>query len=144
MNRNVKTHWFQSHPTLIFVIIIVLAILLFDFISALIFIPEDYNSFRTADPYFHHGLLPNREAKNIWGDRIFPVYTNSLGFKDQSCREIALTTDKKRIVFIGDSFTESMGMTWEESFAGMIADKLPETEILNAGVVSYSPKALLS
>jgi hypothetical protein len=140
MNQTVKQRWFQKHPTLSFVVIIIIAVLIVDFISALIFIPEDYNSFRTADPYFHHGLLPNRETKNIWGERIFPVYTNSLGFKDQSCCEIALTTDKKRIVFIGDSFTESMGMTWEESFAGIIASQLPGTEILNAGVVSYSPK----
>jgi hypothetical protein len=33
-----------------------------------------------------------------------------------------------------------MGMTWEESFSGIIASQLPGTEILNAGVVSYSPK----
>jgi hypothetical protein len=140
MNQSRNIRWFEKYPSVSFIIIIIIAILIVDFISALIFIPPDYNSFRTADPYFHHSLLPNREAKNIWGDRIFPVHTNSLGFKDQSCREIALTTEKKRIVFIGDSFTESMGMTWEESFAGIIANQLPDTEILNAGVVSYSPK----
>jgi len=140
MNQSLKSRWFEKHPTASFVVIIIIAVLIFDFISAFIFIPEDYNSFRTADPYFHHGLLPNRHTSNIWGDRIFEIYTNSLGFKDQSCREVSLNPDKKRIVFIGDSFTESMGMTWEESFAGVIAGQLTDTEILNAGVVSYSPK----
>jgi hypothetical protein len=140
MNQSVKNRWFQKHPTVSFVVIIIIAVLIVDFISALIFIPPDYNSFRTADPWYHHGLLPNRHASNIWGERIFGIYTNSLGFKDQSCREIPLITEKKRIVLIGDSFTESMGMTWEESFSGIIASRLPGTEILNAGVVSYSPK----
>jgi hypothetical protein len=140
MNQSVKNRWFEKHPTVSFVVIIIIAVLIVDFISALIFIPADYNSFRTTNPYYHHGLLPNQDASNIWGDRIFDIYTNSLGFKDQSCREVTLKTDKKRIVFIGDSFTESMGMTWEESFAGIIAAQLRDTEILNAGVVSYSPK----
>jgi hypothetical protein len=140
MNQSLKIRWFEKHPTVSFVVIIIVAVLIVDFISALIFIPEDNNSFRTADPYFHHGLLPNQHASNIWGDRIFEIYTNSLGFKDQSCREVTLKPDKKRIIFIGDSFTESMGMEWEESFAGIITRQLPNAEILNAGVVSYSPK----
>ncbi len=140
MNQSLKNRWFEKYPTFSLVVIVIIAVIIVDFISALIFIPEDYNSFRTADPYYHHGLLPNRHARNIWGDRIFDIYTNSLGFKDQSAEILALNPDKKRIVFIGDSFTESMGMTWEESFAGIISSQLPDREILNAGVVSYSPK----
>jgi len=31
-------------------------------------------------------------------------------------------------------------MTWEESFVGILNEKLQDIEILNAGVVSYSPK----
>lgn len=135
-----KEAWFEKHPAIVFTLLIVIGILVIDFISALIFIPEDYNSFRVPNPYYHHDLLANRQAKNIWGDRIFDIYINSLGFKDKSCRNIPLTSDKKRILLIGDSFTESMGMTWEESFAGILDEQLPDVEILNAGVVSYSPK----
>jgi len=133
-------HRFEKHPALVFTLVIIAGILIIDFVSAFFFIPVDYNSFRTHNPYYHHDLLPNHEAKGIWGERIFDIYTNSLGFKDKSCREVALQTNKRRIVFIGDSFTESMGMTWEESFPGMLAEQTPQAEILNAGVVSYSPK----
>lgn len=132
--------WFERHPAFIFVIIIVAGFLLIDFLSAILFLPYDYNSFRTPHYAYHHDLLPNCAAQNIWGDRIFNVYTNSLGFKDKSCRDVQLVPDKRRILFIGDSFTESMGMTWEESFAGILSEKLQDIEILNAGVVSYSPK----
>jgi len=132
--------WFERHPAIIFSIFIVVGILLIDYVSSVFFIPEDYNSFRVPNQYYHHDLLTNQESMNFWGDRIFNIYTNSLGFKDKSCRSVTLTTDKERFLFIGDSFTESMGMTWEESFAGVLSERLPEVEILNAGVVSYSPK----
>jgi hypothetical protein len=140
MGSDNKKYWFEKRPALFFTLVIVTGILLIDFISAGILIPEDYNSFRIHSPFYHHGLIPNRHASNIWGDRIFEIYTNSLGFKDKSCREITLVPDKKRVLFIGDSFTESMGMTWDESFPGILAHELPHLEILNAGVVSYSPK----
>jgi hypothetical protein len=140
MNQSQNQRWFEKYPKVSFGVVLIIAIIFIDYLSALIFIPEDYNSFRTADPFYHHGLLPNHRSKNIWGDRIFEICTNSLGFKDQSCRRVGLSANKKRIIFIGDSFTESMGMTWEESFAGIVSAKLPDDEILNAGVVSYSPK----
>jgi len=95
---------------------------------------------RIPHPYYHHDLLPNQQAKNIWGDRVYHVYTNSLGFKDKMVRNIPYETNKKRILFIGDSFTEAVGMTWEDCFVGILDEKLPDIEILNAGVVSYSPK----
>jgi hypothetical protein len=135
-----KKRWFERHPGLSFTVLIIMGILLIDFISARTFIPEDFNSFRISSPYYHHDLVPNRHERNIWGNRVFDVYTNSLGFKDKSCRLILPKTDKKRILFMGDSFTESMGMTWKESFPGILGSRFTEMEILNAGVVSYSPK----
>jgi hypothetical protein len=140
MNSKQNGRWFEKHPAIVFSLFIVGGILAIDFVCSVFIIPEDYNSFRAPNPNYHHDLLANQESKNIWGDRIFNIYTNSLGFKDKSCRKVTLTTDKKRILFIGDSFTESMGMTWEESFIGVLSEKLKEVEILNAGVVSYSPK----
>ncbi|OQX79888.1 MAG: hypothetical protein B6D61_02830 [Bacteroidetes bacterium 4484_249] len=140
MNSNKSARWFERHSTATFVIAVIFAIIIVDFISAVFFIPEDYNSFRIPHPYYHHDLLPNRQAKNIWGDRIYDVYTNSLGFKDEMVRNIPYESNNKRILFIGDSFTEALGMTWEESFTGILDEKFPDIEILNAGVVSYSPK----
>ena len=140
MKSRKSGRWFEKYPNATFAIILLFAIIILDFISALIFIPENYNSFRCPHPYYHHGLLPNRHDENIWGQKVFKVFTNSLGFKDMECRDIEKDSDKNRILFIGDSYTEGVGMTWEESFVGILDASLPDIEIFNAGVVSYSPK----
>lgn len=132
--------WFEKYPGLTFTLVIIFIVIFLDVISALFFIPTDYNSFRTAHPFYHHDLLPKQTTQNKWGEKIFDVYTNSFGFKDSKPREVSLTPSEKRILFMGDSFTEAVGMTWEESFAGLIDDHFDEVEILNAAVVSYSPK----
>lgn len=140
MNTLNSKRWFEQYPKLSFTIFLVVAVFTLDFLSALFFIPYDYNSFRCPDPYFHHGLLPDQNTKNKWGEKEFNVYTNSLGFKDEACRTIPLQSDKKRVLIIGDSFTEGVGMSWEESFVGLLDKNIPDVDILNAGVVSYSPK----
>jgi lysophospholipase L1-like esterase len=45
----------------------------------------------------------------------------------------------RRIVFLGDSFTEANQVAWEDSFVGRLAAANPEVEVLNLGVSSYSP-----
>lgn len=142
MNNSKKKRWFEKHPRTSFITFLFVSIIILDFISAVLFIPYDYNSFRCPDPYFHHGLLPNQTAINKWGDKEFNIYTNALGFKDKEPRNVPLQSEKKRILFIGDSFTEAVGMSWEESFIGLLDKKIPDVEILNAGVVSYSPKLI--
>ena len=51
-------------------------------------------------------------------------------------------------MFIGDSFTEGVGIKYEDTFVGLIESKLKEKndniEILNAGVQSYSTSIYLS
>jgi len=113
-----------------------------DFVAGLFLIPHDYNSYRKPHPYFHHDFAPNRKSLSKWGDRTIPIFTNSLGFKDKAQRKVPLETEKHRIVFIGDSFTEGRGVTYEESFSGVVEQRLEgeDYEILNAGVSSYSPK----
>lgn len=140
MKAIASKRWFDKYPRISFAAFLILSICLLDILAATFFIPYDYNSFRCPDPFFHHGLLPDQKAINKWGDKEFEIYTNSLGFKDEECRFIQFQSDKKRILFIGDSFTEGVGMNWDESFVGILDKKIPEIEILNAGVVSYSPK----
>ena len=140
MNTATKKRWFEKHPRSSFIVFLIISIVILDTISATLFIPFDYNSFRCPDPYFHHGLIPNQDTKNKWGDKEFDIFTNSLGFKDGINRKVPVHSQKKRILFIGDSFTEGVGMSWEESFVGLLDNATPEIDILNAGVVSYSPK----
>ena len=113
-----------------------------DFILGIFFIPKDYNFYRCPHPYYHHGFSPNIKSFSIWGDRKLPIFINSLGFKDFASRDISLKTSKKRILVMGDSFTEGRGVTYDESFSGLINKKIDSSkvEILNGAVSSYCPR----
>jgi len=95
---------------------------------------------RPSDSY-HHGLAPNVDVVGVWGDRRYPLRTNSLGFKDTSCRTIPPRAEGPRLLFIGDSFAEGVGFSFEDTFVGRIAALLaPQgVEVLNAAAVSYAP-----
>jgi hypothetical protein len=97
----------------------------------------------TIDAVYSHGLKPNFSGQVRWGSSRYNMYTNSLGFRDGSVREIPNEPTSRRVIVIGDSFTDGVGVPFEDTFAGKLytagqasADK---TEFLNAGVVSYSP-----
>ena len=71
----------------------------------------------------------------------YSLYTNSMGFKDSSLREIDLNPTNHRILFIGDSFTEGVTLNYEDTFVGIIDSTFTDKkiEVLNAGRASYSP-----
>jgi hypothetical protein len=94
---------------------------------------------RIRDPAYTHTLKPNFSGYDWWNGRQFPVFTNSLGFRDASVRDVPLAAGRKRVLFIGDSNTEGIGVAYEETFVGRIAHALREAEVLNAAVASYSP-----
>jgi len=99
-------------------------------------------TYRIKSYRYHHDLAKNVRNKNNakWGGNVYTVNTNSLGFKDRSDRQIPLKSEKKRLLFIGDSVTEGIGLNYEKTFVGLIDDDLKEKySILNAGVLSYSP-----
>jgi hypothetical protein len=100
-----------------------------------------YTTIRTCHPYYHHDLKPCMSSfyDEIGSGYGYPLTTNSLGFKDTSTRRVPLKVDKKRILFMGDSFTEGIFVPYESTFAGQIAGHRPDMDILNAGVSSYSP-----
>jgi hypothetical protein len=103
------------------------------------------DSFRIPDRRLHHTLEKNvSSGLAVWGDRHYRIYTNSLGFKDSAAREIKPVSDKPvRVLFIGDSFTEGVGLPWDQTFVGVFASRFPEVEVLNGGVVGYSPSIYL-
>jgi len=123
---------------IIYTIVIVIAS---DLVMAKLFLPPDVN-FREPSEYYHHGLRPNSVSYGIWGNSTYVIYTNSLGLRDKNNREVNMNSSTYRIMFIGDSFTESVGYPYNMTFVGIIDDKYSdeEVEILNAGVLSYSPK----
>tara|TARA_Y100000590_G_C15632002_1_gene981543 strand:+ start:59 stop:1273 length:1215 start_codon:yes stop_codon:yes gene_type:complete len=86
--------------------------------------------------YYHHDFKKNSKFES----KDYSVYTNSLGFKDSHIRDIRLSSDQYRVLFIGDSFTEGVTLDWKDTFVGMISDSLKKLgiEVLNAGRSSYS------
>ena len=96
--------------------------------------------------YYHHDLRPMASFYDLWGYERYKIYTNNLGFKDSSNREVKFK--KKNILFIGDSFTEGVGVKYEDTYVGLIESNLKtksnDIEVLNAGVQSYSTSIYLS
>ena len=94
-------------------------------------------------PVYNHTLAPNFRGTHQWGERRYELRTNNLGFKDARVRDVELKPAGRRVVLIGDSFTEAIGLPFQETFAGMLYEagqnRLQKVEILNAGVATYSP-----
>ncbi|MGE0285221.1 MAG: hypothetical protein AB7I42_01305 [Bradyrhizobium sp.] len=118
--------------------------LLFDFAwSSLTRGEETQRAARVANPVYDHGFSAKFDGFDVWGELRYPLITNSLGFKDASTRDVPLKSASRRILVIGDSFAEAIGMRFEDSFAGRLQRAARErgdnVEFLNAGVASYSP-----
>jgi hypothetical protein len=90
---------------------------------------------------YHHDLRPEYDGPARWGPIRYTLRTNSLGFRDFSARTVPVRGQGVRWLLIGDSFTEGVGVNYESTFAGLLAARLASAgiEVLNAGVVSYSP-----
>jgi hypothetical protein len=96
---------------------------------------------RIRNSAYGHGLAPNYEGMEPWGTIVERFATNSLGFRDARPRNVSLQSDRKRVLFIGDSFTEAVGVGYEDSFVGRFASAFPQFDVLNAGLSSYAPSA---
>lgn len=98
--------------------------------------------YRVHNPLYDHDLAPLTSVDNVtWGPLVYRVDTNSLGFKDSRPRTVSLEADRPRVLLIGDSFTEGVGYSYAQTFAGLLDSTLARqgVEVLNAGVASYAP-----
>lgn len=113
-----------------------------DFVYTRYFYEKD-RSPRIAHDDYHHGLMPNFEGYETWGRLRSKLVTNNLGFKDGRTRDVPAVADSRRILLMGDSFTEGVGLTFEDTFAGMLylagQQRAEKIEFLNAAAISYSP-----
>ncbi|MEA2759151.1 MAG: hypothetical protein QOH65_1764, partial [Methylobacteriaceae bacterium] len=101
--------------------------------------PFAKSKFRIASPVYGHTLAPNYTGDDEWGTTRATIFTNSFGLKDATMRDVPLRSDRKRVLFLGDSYTEAIGLSYEDSFVGQFAAALPQLDVLNGGVGSYSP-----
>jgi lysophospholipase L1-like esterase len=149
-----KSSWFERNPKKTIALIVLTATIAMDFAAAQIlkvlglYTPPYQNprvterQYRKAHEVFHHTLLPYVDFENArWGPLRHTIKTNSLGFKDNCNRNVPLVTDKYRILFIGDSFTEGKGYEYDRTFVGLVDEEFrgQGVDILNAAVASYSP-----
>jgi len=98
--------------------------------------------YRVRHQYFDHSLKRNFTGSGVWGSESYPICTDSHGFKS-SCSKALSERKKFDIAFIGDSFTEAIGLPYEKSFVGLFAQQNPDLEVANLGVASYSPSVYL-
>ncbi|MCX5892542.1 MAG: hypothetical protein NTW80_06140, partial [Deltaproteobacteria bacterium] len=134
-----QNYWFERHPKKTLLFITALFFIALDLALAPYF-AERIPNIKSA--YYHHGLVANYSGEMNYGPYKYLFKTNSLGFKDNSNRSVSKVNNKYRLVFMGDSFTEGVGFVYDDTFVGMIAKQLGNSdyEVLNPSVSSYSPK----
>lgn len=98
---------------------------------------------RISHPVYHHDLVKNYRGLDLWGPIVYKLCTDKNGFKI-SCEIDNSVSDIFDIAFIGDSFTEGIGLEYEHSIVGQISKGLPDFRIANLGVSSYSPSIYLT
>lgn len=96
-------------------------------------------AYRIKHDVFHHALLPNYDGDSQRGATTYRVRTNDLGFPDAAPRTVAKKPDGRRIVLMGDSFVEGIGLPWDKTIPGVLSRLMPQVEVLNGGVGSYFP-----
>jgi hypothetical protein len=134
--------------SLIFLSVFIISDIIFFSVVPVDIKSEIYNNraHRIKSLYYHHDLRPMSSFYDHWGYERYKIYTNNLGFKDKSNRQVKFKN--KNILFIGDSFTEGVGIKYQDTYVGLIEKnlkkKLNNVEVLNAGVQSYSTSIYLS
>ena len=98
---------------------------------------ENEKKFRVKNSFFSHTLKDNYKGISYFGNRINKICTNQFGFKS-NCKNI-IPSNYTDYWFIGDSFTEGVGLSYEKTFVGIFDKNYPELDIANLGVSSYSP-----
>jgi len=94
--------------------------------------------YRIKHDVFHHSLSPSFDGIGEWGGEAYRVCTDPNGFKSD-CENIFTSNTNFDIAFIGDSFTEAIGVTYEDSFVGLFANTYTDLDVANLGVSSYAP-----
>ncbi len=122
------------------------AIMILDVVAGSIFLPQrlkEIHKLSSLDLYYNHGFNKNVEGFKTFGPLRYMMHTNSMAMVDEKIRTVKKEDkSKRRILFIGDSFTEGLGSEYPQTFCGRLKNKVDSNtvEILNAGVASYSPK----
>lgn len=95
-------------------------------------------SFGERDDIYDHKFKKNNNSVVGWGKFKYNLCTDSNGFRN-SCKNQFSSLKEFDLAFLGDSFTEPVGMNFENSFVGIISSQMKEKRIANLAASSYSP-----
>ena len=95
---------------------------------------------RVWDKVFHHTFKKNINLEYKQHGKNGKFCTNNLGFKSK-CNSQSIKSYKYG--FMGDSFTEGIGLNYDSTFVGIFENKIG-SDVANLGVSSYSPKLHLA
>ena len=114
---------------------------LFPGLKATLSKPDEGNDRAYLPAPYDHDLAPNENSTRVGGHVVYPWRTDRFGFRTGECAPVEPEKGRENIFVIGDSFTEALGSTYEQSFAGLLAcDAARQGKALwNLGVASYSP-----
>src|SRR5688500_20386246 len=99
----------------------ILIVVVVDYVTGFLIIPDSYTSFRTSHYYYHHGLQAGQDTWGAWGSSVYPVKTNSLGMIDSANNVVRLKSDKQRLLMLGDSHSEGVGIRFAKTFNGLMS-----------------------
>jgi lysophospholipase L1-like esterase len=98
---------------------------------------KNEKNFRVKNIYFSHTLENNYTGISYFGNKVNKICTNQYGFKS-NCKNIQ-SDNNFDYWFIGDSFTEGVGLSYNNTFVGIFDLINVELNVANLGVSSYSP-----
>jgi hypothetical protein len=139
---------FERNPRRTIAVLVIVAVVGTDFAATRVYhwlsprpAARGKTGLRIRSDVFHHGFQPLTSVQDDWGGRTTDYRIDSLGLRDVSARQVPLHSARRRLLFIGDSFTEGIGVPYEKTFVGLVAQALEPkgVEVLNAGCASYSP-----
>ena len=96
---------------------------------------------RVGDPELHHSLRRMSHQTEQYGPIQGQIFINSLGAKDEACREVLPRVSMPRVAVFGDSFAEGWGIPFSATVTGQLRRLLAPQglDVLGFGVSSHCP-----
>ena len=104
----------------------------------------DVTRFLMPDPVLHHRFIPGTRGRQRSSEFDVTYAINALGLRERPLAP-GKPDGARRILMLGDSFTEGLGVESEQTFCALLQARLDREEpgarwqVINAGVRSYSP-----
>lgn len=95
----------------------------------------EFGSAYQYDPLLGWAGIPNAAETDILPEGRYHIKNNSLGFRDIEHNQN--TPSQKRIIFLGDSFTQGYLVEFDDMFVNLLREKFPQYEIFNLAQRGY-------